>query len=113
MIYSIHKNDLTSDAPRVLPAPMSVGALFLGAGIPLADDVTAFLDQHGGNPGAETSRWYLQVWDRSDSDAVAARATFIWSNGNVACEAITVEPSYSALDLPSYLQRLGRGLWGV
>ncbi len=113
MIYSIHNTDLTSDAPRVVPAPMTTGALYLGAGIPLEDEVAEFLTNHGDDPADERGRWYIEVWDRSGQDVVAAKASFIWSDGDVLCEAISVDPDYSALDLKTYLQRLGSGLWGV
>lgn len=113
MLYSIHTSDLTSDAPRVLPAPMTVGALYLAAGIPLEDEVSAFIANHGGDPADQSGRWYLEVWDRSGTDTIAARASYIWSDGDVICEALSVRPDYAALDLPAYLQSLGYGLWGA
>ena len=111
MLYSIHKSDLGSATPRVLPAPMTVGALYLGAGLPLENEVAAFLAQHGGDPADGRGRWYVEVWNRSSCDVVAARASFIWSDGDAVCEAIYVDPDYSALDLQTYLRRLGFGLW--
>ena len=111
MLYSFHKTDLTSGAPRVLPAPMTVGALYLSAGLPLEGEVSAFLTQHGGDPADERGRWYIEVWNRSARDVVAARASLIWSDGDAVCEAISVDPYYSVLDLRTYLQRLGVGLW--
>jgi len=113
MFYSYHTSDLNSDAPRVLPAPMIVGALYLGAGIPLEDEMAEFLVNHGGDPTDERGRWYVEIWDRSGQDVIAAKASFIWSDGDVLCEAISVHPEYASLDVEAYLQRLGCGLWSA
>ncbi|WP_299855293.1 hypothetical protein [uncultured Roseobacter sp.] len=112
MMYSFHKSDLRPGAPRVLPAPLIPAALFLGAGLALHPEIDEFLSENGVDTNIATNRWYFEVWYRGEETEHAASASYVWDSDQVVCEAITVEPAYASLNMETYLDQIGHGIWG-
>lgn len=111
MLYSFHQSDLAPGAPRVLPYPLIPVAIFMGMANPPSDEIAEFIMEHSDGPVAAINRWYIEVTDITSGGTAAAQASYVWQDGQVVCEAISVEPGHQGANIQPYLDQLGSGLW--
>lgn len=111
-VFSFHRSDLVPGAPRVLPAPMTAGALFLSAGKNMTDEIADFLLDHGRPLDLERNIWVAIAWDRRRGDQPVGQAAFGWIDGAVVREAISVHPEYAGINLAGFLDHMGSALFG-
>ena len=110
--FSFHQTDLQSGAPRVLPAPMTAGALFISAGAGMTEEVGDFLRDHGRPIDLQRNIWLTIAWDRRRGDQPVGQAAFGWIEGVVVREAISVHPEYEGINLAGFLDYIGSALFG-
>jgi hypothetical protein len=110
--FVFNTSDLNPGSPRVLPAPLVAGAIFLNNSYHFTQDAEEFLDDLGVVRATPKSRWMVLVWDLRDGEENVAQASFAWTGTELVLEGMLIDEDYRAINLESYLMETGSALFG-
>ncbi len=111
--YTYLETDMLKGAPRVLPAPLVAGAIFLsGVYEEYTDELEDFLELCGIDLAEPRHVWMTFVWDTTKGKEAVAQAAFSWIGDHVVLEGMFVDPEYQPLNLDSFLVGMGSALFG-